>query len=928
MDGPLPDRLSIYHQQLAVDIAEVVEQEGCDVVVFAGDTLDVPMNQPVVLTSLYRLRDTITKSGVPILCCHGQHDIATKIIDGYLEYQTVLPVYQNGLFHYYHDKVVYFEPGKVPMIIESRKDIPKGGKGVTFYFYGWDNDPCEDLSKADVFVGHHFVNTATDAGGYMFYKGYDPKILSKTYKFSIIGDIHNAQHFEKNVLIPGVPIQNKFSDNATCGVWVIDTETWTDKFIEFNSKTYPKYYLVKEETDIPATHPVNHHYRLASRVHAEGASKVIASDIDKIDLWQIIEDTIDRIEKKEVTKDKRACIKEAARVLFDAQQTKSFKSKTLPVVEPKRIVIKDFVSIKRAEFAFPEGLTLISGDIGSGKSSLLEAVPYAFYGDFYKMGTVEDVRPTTYKGDTEVKLDFTVNGTWYRIIRGIGSLKLFVNVTQDSEGAQIPGASMRDTQEKINRILQMSYSEYCSMVFFSQGVHSFFKHVSKDDQMSLMNLFLGSTSERILDLSSDVKALKKKYHDEAIKLQGAIDNAKEIIERHKVQLQTELVKQDSLEQRQMNSLASRGYTNVSPEVVSLMVAGSTDEAINLNFGVDIQSVRDRREVLRDTREKIRSSYYTAERSYEKDQTALEDLKKEVARLEKSITTYKSGICPTCNRPLPVDKDSLKEQAKELKRKKLEIDSLEKSLANGRHVEIESLKTQFSVVDKKTSDHDRIIEEAKKFGACAVQPYDGSLEIDRLQKTIADQTKNMADNVSLLSGKQDQEFYYTILDSHVFSDKGVRARCLDSVGEMMSSYINRLFTSIGVDCRVIIKTVSEFKNKQPKAGFSVEARFNGVRTSYHMASGGQRMLIDLASISAIYNLLSDTYKLDHGIMGMLVLDEFVNYLDEENVEAVSDLLDSFNTRSLFLVSHDTKMKQLVCTQTVRVQRKDGISHYSM
>lgn len=928
MDGPLPDRLSIYYQQVAVDIVETVEREGCEVIIFAGDTLDAPVNQPLVLTSLGRFRDIVTRSGIPILCCHGQHDLATKVVDGYVEYQTVLPIFQNEYFYYFHDKLVYFEPGSAPRILNSQKDIPKKAKGITIYFYGWDRDPCKTLVKADMFVGHHLINSAVETGGYMFYQGYDPKILGSTYKFSVLGDIHNSQHFGNNVLIPGVPIQNKFNDNPVCGVWVIDTDTWEDKFIEFNAVAYPKYYMVKQEEDIPKTHPIHHHYRLASKVHSEGAARMISVDIDKIDLWKITSDIIDKLDNKDLTPTKRAELKSLAEDLFESLKTKSFVTKSLPTVVPERLIIKDFISIKEAEFKFPEGLTLISGDIGSGKSSLLEAIPYALYGRCAKMDFKDDVRPSTYRGETEVILEFSVDGTHYRVVRGVGKVKFYTNVAEDDEGTEISGTSIADTDRKIEEKVQLGYSEFCSMVHFSQGVHSFFKHVSDADKTTLMNLFLGSTANRVAALTEASVAGRKHHQEKMTKLTGAIEAAEGLKKSYEAALENEIAKQITIEQQQTNELIAAGYSDVSEEIVALMVSGLDTKAVNRYFGFDLETQRKKRETSRNIRDDLRTRYNEGRSSYDSDKHSLKSLEGDISRLNETVRAYKKGMCPSCKRPLPVDKAILKKYVNELQQKQAEAKVLETSLSNGRLADLEKLNADYQVVGQKLSVLDQTLEAADQFLACKVEQLDRTNEIKRLQQNIKDQGQIINENTNKFSSHKDKHKAYNYLASHVFADKGVTAKCIESVGDMMSAYINRLFEDVGLECSVTISTKNEYKNTKSKPGFRIEAFFQGTRTTYHMASGGQRMLLDLASISAIYNLLSDTYNLSGGIMSMLVLDEFVNYLDEENVEVVADLLDSFNAKSLYLVSHDSKMKQLACAQTVRVHRRNGISHYSM
>ncbi|TKX52103.1 hypothetical protein EXE44_19260, partial [Halorubrum sp. SS7] len=73
-----------------------------------------------------------------------------------------------------------------------------------------------------------------------------------------------------------------------------------------------------------------------------------------------------------------------------------------------------------ADLRLTEGVTVIHGLNGSGKSSLLEACFFALYGSKALDGTLEDVI-TNGEEETEVELWFTHDGVSYRVERRLKS---------------------------------------------------------------------------------------------------------------------------------------------------------------------------------------------------------------------------------------------------------------------------------------------------------------------------------------------------------------------------------------------------------------------------------------------------------------------------------------------------------------------------
>ncbi len=141
---------------------------------------------------------------------------------------------------------------------------------------------------------------------------------------------------------------------------------------------------------------------------------------------------------------------------------------------PIRLELKNFLAYRSPDPVRFDGIHLacLTGANGAGKSSLLDAITWALWGQARAKRDDELV----HMGQTDmlVQLDFEQEGTNYRVIRrrsrkgrGTGSLDLFSVV--DGQPNTLSEPSIRETQEKINRLLRLDYETFTSSAFLQQG---------------------------------------------------------------------------------------------------------------------------------------------------------------------------------------------------------------------------------------------------------------------------------------------------------------------------------------------------------------------------------------------------------------------------------------------------------------------------
>lgn len=127
--------------------------------------------------------------------------------------------------------------------------------------------------------------------------------------------------------------------------------------------------------------------------------------------------------------------------------------------------MQNFRQHARTEMTFDRGITAIIGPNGSGKTTVLEAIAWALYGQPAIRGQRDGVRflGAGARAPVEVELDFELGGHRYRVKRGLTTASLYL------DGSDSPVAnSISGVNELVARRLGMSRAEFFNTYFTGQ----------------------------------------------------------------------------------------------------------------------------------------------------------------------------------------------------------------------------------------------------------------------------------------------------------------------------------------------------------------------------------------------------------------------------------------------------------------------------
>ncbi len=164
-------------------------------------------------------------------------------------------------------------------------------------------------------------------------------------------------------------------------------------------------------------------------------------------------------------------------------------------MRPLSLTIEGLTSFKTSqEIDLSElDLFVITGPTGSGKSSILDAITFALYGNIPRVNSHE-LRDLISHGSSYMRvcLDFQVDGTLYRVARRMGKNShqaTLERVEGDSSVTEVEQGGIRTVNERLERIVGLDFKAFTKAVLLPQGAfHEFLQGEVGERRRILMRL--------------------------------------------------------------------------------------------------------------------------------------------------------------------------------------------------------------------------------------------------------------------------------------------------------------------------------------------------------------------------------------------------------------------------------------------------------
>jgi len=570
--------------------------------------------------------------------------------------------------------------------------------------------------------------------------------------------------------------------------------------------------------------------------------------------------------------------------------------------------LRNFLSIGQVTQAVnfnKQELTLILGENldlggdgarnGTGKTTLIQGLSYALFGV-----PINNIRKDNLVNRTNAKgmlvtLDFTVNGTDYKIERGRkpNVLKFYVNNVQQKAQDDAQGEN-KETQAFIERIINMSPDMFRHIVALNTYSEPFLA-LKTNDQRAIIEQLLGITL--LSEKAEVIKELLRNTKDDIQREEFKVKAIEEANKRVKEQI-------DALKRRQ-----KLWQTKHDEDLEKLALKFA--ELSELDIQKELQAHKDL--AIYNQQVQLKTQYDHKVETLRKDITK-ED--KNLKKLETEVTTLKEHKCYACGQEFH------DEQHTDVLKNKVKLLNESKDLLKDYNFQLDELvKSPITVMDKPITHYETEAEAVKH-----------SSEVDNLVKQIEEKTKESdpyGEQISEMESQALQEISFDtinkltkmvehqkfLLEILTSKDSFVRKKIIDQNLSYLNSRLTTYLDKIGLPHQVV------FKND-----LQVEITELGRELDFDNLSRGERNRLILGLSFAF----RDVYESLYTPINTLFIDELIDSgLDTMGVENSIAILKDMSRRrqkSIWLVSHREELAGRV-PNVLKVVKEKGFTTYS-
>jgi DNA repair exonuclease SbcCD ATPase subunit len=537
--------------------------------------------------------------------------------------------------------------------------------------------------------------------------------------------------------------------------------------------------------------------------------------------------------------------------------------------------------------------TLVVGENGSGKSTMLDALCFGLFGKAFRNVNKPQLINSINGKDCVVEIELDCNNKSYKIIRGIKP-----NVFEIYQNGDLlnQDAAIRDYQEYLEKfILKMNYKSFTQIVILGSASFVPFMQLSTSDRRNiiedLLDIQIFSTMNSLVKdkLSTNKDATGIKKYD--------IDLTKQ--------------KYD-LEKKHVDELKQNNDEKVKEYESEILNSNQTIQALH----AEIANASGQVEV-----------YSTDVALQTETESKVKKLGKLESQIESNLSKFQKDIsffqhnddCPTCRQSIATEfkegqiqslqtKTTQCEQGlKDLEAKLLDEQAKLNKIADTQKT-IQKLQIQIATKNTSIVEVNKYIVKIEK-EILALKETKGSTQLQESQLLeLASQLTQLESNLKLLI---EEKTYYEAATS-LLKDTGIKTKIIKQYLPIINKLVNKYLSSL--DFFVNFNLDESFKE-------TIKSRHRD-DFSYHNFSEGEKQRIDMALMltwRAVAKLKNSSNT------NLLILDEtFDSSLDTTGTEELMKILHMLEGVNLFVISHKGDILQDKFLNVIRFGKEKNFS----
>lgn len=537
--------------------------------------------------------------------------------------------------------------------------------------------------------------------------------------------------------------------------------------------------------------------------------------------------------------------------------------------------------------------TLVVGENGSGKSTMLDALCFALFGKPFRSINKPQLVNSINNKDCIVEVTLDTNNKNYRIVRGIkpNVFEIYCNgdlVNQD--------AASRDYQEYLEKfILKLNYKSFTQIVILGSASFTPFMQLSASDRRAII--------EDLLDIQifSTMNSLVK----------DKLSNNKDLVAEKKHEIDLAEQKYD-MQKKHIDELKQNNDDKVKEYDSEIQSHNDTVSALLANVSIFTAKTEELQLVV--------ASKIETEAKVKKITKLESQIESNLSKFKKDISFFQThDDCPTCRQAIA---SSFKEE---------ELETLNTKVGECEHG-LSQLEEKLNAEQEKLNE---IAEKQKELQQIQVEIATCNATINETNKMIArlrklvdelkdskvvtdleeQQLKSLKDSLTQLQVALkeliEEKTYYEVA-SNLLKDTGIKTKIVRQYLPVINKLVNKYLASL--DFFVNFNLDESFKE-------TIKSRHRDEFT-YNNFSEGEKQRIDMALMltwRAVAKLKNSSNT------NLLILDEtFDSSLDANGTEELMKILQMLEGVNLFVISHKGDILQDKFMNVIRFSKEKNFS----